>query len=56
MKKAVEKVKNEPDNLIFRNNGRTQYGVDNYNVVINNCQAFVDDVIGEYEEAEGVTP
>ncbi|WHP30888.1 RHS repeat-associated core domain-containing protein [Trabulsiella odontotermitis] len=52
MKKAVEIVKNEPDNLLFPE-GSKQYGNDNYNFIVNNCQDFVSDVLDEYKKLEG---
>lgn len=53
MKKAVETVKNEPDNLLFPK-GSKQYGNDNYGFIVNNCQDFVSDVLDEYKKIEGV--
>ena len=54
MKKAVEIVKDEPDNLFFPK-GDKQYGDDNenYNFIVNNCQDFVSDVLDEYKKLEG---
>ncbi|EOX8445822.1 TPA: hypothetical protein N3A42_001806 [Salmonella enterica subsp. indica serovar 6,7:z41:1,7] len=57
MKKAVEIVKNEPDNLLFPE-GPKQYrngeSNSNYNFIVNNCQDFVSDVLDEYKKLEGV--
>lgn len=52
MKKAVEIVKNEPDNLLFPK-GDKQYGDDNYGFIVNNRQDFVSDVLDEYKKLEG---
>lgn len=52
MKKAVEIVKNEPDNLLLPK-GSKQYGSDNYGFIANNCQDFVSDVLDEYKKIEG---
>ncbi len=49
MKKAVEIVKNEPDNLLLPK-GSKQYGSDNYGFIVNNCQDFVSDVLDEYKK------
>uniref|UniRef100_UPI00389A08EA RHS repeat-associated core domain-containing protein n=3 Tax=Enterobacter cloacae TaxID=550 RepID=UPI00389A08EA len=46
MKKAVEIVKNEPDNLLFPQ-GSKQYGNDNYGFIVNNCQDFVSAVLDQ---------
>ena len=53
MKEAIEKVKDEPDNILFPNEGK-QYENDNYGFVLNNCQDFVSDVLDEYKKIEGV--
>ena len=55
MKKAVEIVKNEPDNLLFPQ-GRKQYGNDNYGFIVNNCQDFVSDVLDEYQKNRRCKP
>ncbi len=52
MKKAVEIVKNEPDNLLFPQ-GSKQYGNDNYGLIVNNCQDFVSAVLDQYQKIEG---
>ncbi|ECG1191117.1 hypothetical protein FPE49_002856 [Salmonella bongori] len=52
-KKAVDIVKNKPDNLLFPK-GSKQYGNDNYGFIVNNRQDFVSKVLGEYEKIEGV--
>ncbi|MDM2856880.1 RHS repeat-associated core domain-containing protein, partial [Citrobacter sp. Cpo071] len=51
MKKAVDIVKNEPDNLLFPK-GSKQYENDNYGFIVNNCQDFVSDVLDEYNNIE----
>ena len=56
MKKAVEKVKNEPDSLLFPNNGKKQYGDHNYGVFVNNCQDFVTEVLSEYNKINAGQP
>ena len=49
MKKAVEIVKNEPDNLLFPQ-GSKKYWNDNYGFIMNNCQDFVSDVLDQYQK------
>lgn len=48
MKKAVERIKKEPDNLFFPDKGK-QYGNNNYGFILNNCQDFVSEVLDEYK-------
>ncbi|MBJ9889128.1 RHS repeat-associated core domain-containing protein [Citrobacter sedlakii] len=52
MKKAVDIVKIESDNLLFPK-GSKQYGNDNYNFIVNNYQDFVSDVLDEYKKIDG---
>jgi hypothetical protein len=55
MQKAVNVVKNEPDNLLFPN-GKKQYTHENYNFIVNNCQDFVSDVLDEYKKTKATKP